>query len=32
MTAKCVDATTPIPAPRAIMLFKIVDYQTYCWS
>jgi len=32
MTTKCVDATTSRPAPKTVMLFKIVDYQTYCWS
>jgi len=30
MTAKCVDAATP--RSQGLYVFKIVDYQTSCWS
>jgi len=29
MTAKCVDATTPRPAPKTVCCLKLL---TYCWS
>jgi len=32
LTTKNVDAATPRPAPKTVMLFKIAGYLTYCWS
>jgi len=29
MTAKCIDATTPRPAPKTVCCSKLL---TYCWS